>query len=55
MADQFENKEEIKVEEATAPDTTAHKRVDQVAEKAAEKVAKTVQHFDKENGNKFNK
>lgn len=55
MADQFENKEEIKVDEEAALEPTAQKRIDRVAEKAATKGTKTVQHYDKENSNRFNK
>jgi hypothetical protein len=55
MAEQFENKEETKVEEETASDPSAQKRVDQVAEKAVKKAATTEQKYDKENSNLFTK
>jgi len=48
MPDQFENPEEIKVEDETDTDATANKRIERVAEKAAEKSSKTAQNYDKE-------
>jgi hypothetical protein len=48
MAEQFENQEAAKLEDETVSDATAEKRVDSVAEKAAEKSTKTVQHYDEE-------
>jgi len=47
MPEQFENPEETKVEDETASDETAEKRIERVAEKAAEKSTHTVQTFDK--------
>ena len=55
MTEQFENEEEIRVEEETVSDEAAQKRIDHVAEKAAEKAGKTEKHFDRENGVVFNK
>ena len=46
MAEQFENQEAAKLEDETVSDATAEKRVERVAENAAEKSAKTVQHYD---------
>jgi hypothetical protein len=48
MAEQFVNQEETKVVDETVSDATTEKRLDNVAEKAAEKSTKTVQHYDKE-------
>jgi len=46
MAEQFENQEAAKLEDETASDATAEKRIERVAEKAAEKSTKTEQHYD---------
>jgi len=48
MAEQFVNPEETKVEDETTSDAPTEKRLDDVAEKAAEKSTKTVQHYDEE-------
>ena len=48
MPEQFENPEVIKVENETASDTTAQKRIEHVAEKAAEKPSHTEQRYDKD-------
>ncbi|MGB8028506.1 MAG: hypothetical protein WCF30_02475 [Terracidiphilus sp.] len=48
MTEQFQNQEATKLEDETVSDATAEKRVDRVAEKAAEKSTKTVQHYDEE-------
>ena len=48
MTKQFENPEATKVEDKTASDPTPEKKIDRVAEKAAEKAAKTVNTFDKD-------
>ncbi|MGD0891979.1 MAG: hypothetical protein ABR923_10625 [Terracidiphilus sp.] len=55
MAQQFENKEETKVQDETASGESAKKKIDHVAQKAAEKGNKTVKDFDKENSNLFTK
>jgi hypothetical protein len=55
MKKQFENPQEAKVEEETVTNDSTQKRVDRVAEKAAEKSTKAEQHFDKENSNLFSK
>ncbi|MGD0737006.1 MAG: hypothetical protein ABR976_17880 [Terracidiphilus sp.] len=55
MAEQFENKEETRLEEDTATDATAQEKINRVANKAAEKSTKTVQHYDKENSVPFTK
>jgi hypothetical protein len=47
MAKQFENAEATKLEDETASDATAEKRIDRVAEKAAEKASKTEKNYDK--------
>jgi hypothetical protein len=46
MAEQFENVQDTRVEDETTSKTTADKRIDRVAEKAAEKSTKTVQHHE---------
>ena len=48
MPEQFENQEATKLEDATVSDTTEEKRIDRVAEKAAEKPAKTEQRYDED-------
>ena len=48
MAEQFEHQEAAKLEDETGSDATAEKRTERVAEKAAEKSTKTVQHYDEE-------
>ena len=48
MPEQFENQEAAKLEDGTVSDATAEKRIERVAEKEAEKSAKTVQHYDEE-------
>ena len=53
MTKQFENPEETKLEEETVSNESAQKRIDRVAEKAAQKPAKTVQKYDKDNNNLF--
>jgi hypothetical protein len=54
MPEQFVNQEATKLEDATVSDTTAEKRIDRVAEKAAERSAKTEQRYD-ENHSIFSK
>jgi hypothetical protein len=46
MSEQFVNPEESKVENATLSDESAAKKIEHVAEKAAEKASKTVQKYD---------
>jgi hypothetical protein len=55
MQKQFENPEEEKLKEETVTNDSTQKRVDRVAEKAAEKSTKAEQRFDKENSNLFSK
>ena len=55
MTKQFENPEVEKLEDQTVSTISAQKRVDRVADKAAEKPAKTEQKFDKDNTNLFSK
>jgi hypothetical protein len=47
MPEQFENPETTKLEDETVSDATAKKRIDRVAEKAAEKVSNTLKSYDK--------
>jgi hypothetical protein len=49
MPKQFENQEETKLEDATISDATAEKRINRVAEKAADKATKTEQLYEKDN------
>jgi hypothetical protein len=46
MSEQFENPEIVKVEDETVSHASAQKRVDRVAEKAAEKSSIAVQDYD---------
>lgn len=48
MPEQFENPEATKLEDKTISDASAEKRIDRIAEKAAEKASKTEQRYDKE-------
>ena len=48
MPEQFENQEVTKLEDETASDATAEKRIERVAEKAAEKSTKTEQRYDRD-------
>ena len=48
MPKQFENQEAAEPEEETVSDATEEKRIDRVAEKAAEKSIHTVQKYDKD-------
>jgi hypothetical protein len=48
MPEQFENPEATKLEDETVSDAAAEKRIDRVAEKAAEKASHTVQNYDKD-------
>ncbi|MFZ0304115.1 MAG: hypothetical protein WAL75_15600 [Terracidiphilus sp.] len=49
MTEQFENLEESKLEVEAVSDTSAQQRIEQVAEKAAEKSTKAEQLYDKNN------
>jgi hypothetical protein len=55
MPKQFENPEATKLENETVSDASSQKRIDRVAEKAAQKPAKTEQRYDKSNNNLFSK
>jgi hypothetical protein len=55
MAEQFENPQTTKVKDVTVSDLSPQKRIDRVADKAAEKPAKTEQRFDKDNSQLFSK
>jgi hypothetical protein len=46
MAEQFVNPEVTKIEDEAASDATAKKRIERVAEKAAEKASHTEQSYD---------
>jgi hypothetical protein len=46
MPEQFENSETKKPEDETISDATAEKRIERVADKAAEKSTKTEQRYD---------
>jgi len=46
MPEQFENPEVTKIEDETVSDATAKKRIERVAEKAAEKASHTEQSYD---------
>jgi hypothetical protein len=48
MPEQFENPEATKLEDETVSDDSAQKRIDRVAEKAAEKASQTVQGHERE-------
>ena len=48
MPEQFENPEATKLEDETVSDATAKKKIDRVAEEAAEKASHTVQSYDKD-------
>gem|GEM_PF-5031479 len=48
MFKQFENLEEAKVEDETAAKDSADKKIQEIAEKAAGKAAKTEQEYDKD-------
>jgi hypothetical protein len=55
MAEQFENPDAAKLEDETVSDASAPKRVEHVAEKAAEKSTKIVQQFDSDNSQLFSR
>jgi hypothetical protein len=48
MTKQFENPEVTKLEDETASNLSPQQKIDRVAEKAAEKPAKTEQKYDQE-------
>jgi len=48
MPKQFENPEATKLEEETVTDASAEKKIEQIAEKAAEKSSKTEKAYDKD-------
>ena len=48
MPEQFENSEATKPEDETISDATAEKRIERVADKAAEKSTKTEQRYDRD-------
>lgn len=48
MPEQFENLEATKLEDETVSDASAEKRIEHVAEKAAEKASKIENDFDKD-------
>jgi hypothetical protein len=55
MAKEFQNPVETKVENETATDTSSKQKVQDIADKAAEKPAKTEKKFDKDNNQLFSK
>lgn len=55
MTQKFENPEVEKLDDETISNATKQERVNNVANKAAEKPAKTEQHFDKKNSKLFSK
>jgi hypothetical protein len=55
MTQIFENPKVEKLDDETASNTTKQERVDNLANKAAEKPAKAEQHYDKNNSNLFSK
>jgi hypothetical protein len=48
MTEQFQNPAEVKVEDTTASDSTAKKKIELIADEAAAKASQTVQKFDKD-------
>jgi hypothetical protein len=50
MPEHFENQEATKQEAETVSDATAEKRIDRMAEKAAEKSTETAQRYDRDHG-----
>jgi hypothetical protein len=54
MSEQFENSEATKLEDETISDITAEKKIERVAEKAAEQSTKTEQRYDSDH-NVFSK
>ncbi len=50
MPEQFENPEATKLEDETVSDASAEKRIEHVADKAAEKASKAEKNYDKDHG-----
>jgi hypothetical protein len=48
MPEKFENQEAAKLDDETVSNAAAEKRIDRVAEKAANKAIKTEQHYDQD-------
>jgi hypothetical protein len=55
MTEKFENPEVEKVDDETVSNPSTQKKIDLVADKAAEKPAKAEQQFDKDNSNLFSR
>ena len=55
MPTQYENPQAAKLEDVVVSEGSTEKRIDHVAEKAAEKSAKIEQKFDEENSSLFTK
>ncbi|MGB9407727.1 MAG: hypothetical protein WCA89_09325 [Terracidiphilus sp.] len=55
MTVQFENPEAKKLEDETVSSVLPQKKIERVAEKAAEKSTKAVQNYDKDNSKLFSK
>jgi hypothetical protein len=55
MPEQFENPKTTKLTDETVSDASNEKKVDRVAQKAAEKSTKAVQQYDKNNSSLFSK
>jgi hypothetical protein len=53
MPEEFENPEATKVEDETVSDASAQKRIDRVAEKAAEKASHTEHSYERESTDLF--
>jgi hypothetical protein len=53
MPEQFENPQVTTIEDETVSDATAKKRIERVAEKAAEKAAHTEQKYDQGSNDLF--
>jgi hypothetical protein len=55
MTKQFENPNVEKLEDETVSNLSPKEKIERVADKAAEKPAKTEQKFDQDNSNPFSK
>jgi hypothetical protein len=55
MPTQYENPQATKLEDEVISEASTTEKIDHVAEKAAEKSAKTAQKYDKENSTIFSK
>jgi hypothetical protein len=55
MTSQYENPQAVKLEDEVISEASTTEKIDHVAEKAAEKSAKTAQKFDKENSTLFSR